>query len=70
MAKGLAGIEKDAPRGGRPVSKREQVAQQRIVEVTTRQTPPNATHWSTNSLARQLGVSQSMVSRVCGEPTA
>ena len=63
VAKGLAGIEKDAPRGGRPGRKRQQVAQ-RIVVVTTRQTPPNATHWSTNSLARQLGVSQSMVSRV------
>jgi len=34
------------------------------VEVTTRQTPPNATHWSTHRLARQLGVSQSRVSRV------
>jgi transposase len=63
VAKGLAGIEKDAQRGGRPASKRQQVAQ-RIVEVTTQQTPPNATHWSTNSLARQLDVSQSMVSRV------
>jgi len=63
VGKGLAGIEKDAPRGGRPAGKRQQVAQ-RIVEVTTQQTPPNATHWSTNSLARQLGVSQSMVSRV------
>ena len=60
---GMAGIEQDAPRGGRPASKRQQVAQ-RIVEVTTRQAPMNATHWSTNSLARHLGVSQSMVSRV------
>jgi transposase len=63
VGKGLAGIEKDAPRGGRPANKRQQAAQQ-IVEVTTQQTPPNATHWSTNSLARRLGVSQSMVSRV------
>jgi transposase len=60
---GLAGIEKDAPRGGRPASKRQQVAQ-RIVEATTKQIPSNATHWSTNSLARHLGVSQSMVSRI------
>jgi transposase len=63
VSKGLAGIAKDAPRGGRPASKRQQVAQ-RIVEWTTQQAPPNATHWSTNSLARHLGVSQSMVSRV------
>ncbi len=63
VAQGLSGIEKDAQRGGRPARKRQQVAQ-RIVEVTTRQAPPNATHWSTNSLARHLGISQSMVSRV------
>jgi len=62
-AQGLAGIEKDAPRGGRLPSKRQQVAP-RIVEVTTQQTPSNATHWTTNTLARHLGVSQSMVSRV------
>ena len=60
---GLAGIEKDAPRGGRLPSKRQQVAP-RIVEVTTQQTPTSATHWTTNTLARHLGVSQSMVSRV------
>ena len=62
-AQGLAGIEKDAPRGGRSPSKRQRVAP-RIVEVTTQHTPPNATHWTTNTLARHLGVSQSMVSRV------
>ena len=42
-AKGSAGIEKDAPRGGRPASQHQQVAQ-RIIEVTTQQTPSNATH--------------------------
>ena len=61
--RGLAGIEKDAPRGGRRPSKRQQVAP-RIVEVTTQQSPAAATHWTTNTLARHLGVSQSMVSRV------
>jgi transposase len=62
-AQGLGGIEKDAPRGGRPATKREQVAR-KIVEYTTQRRPQNATHWSTNSLAKELGVSQSMVSRV------
>jgi len=60
---GLAGIEKDAPRGGRPATKRQQVAR-KILETTTQGKPDNATHWSTNSLAKELGVSQSMVSRV------
>lgn len=60
---GLAGIEKDAPRGGRPATKRQKVVE-RIIRVTTQERPSNATHWSTNSLAAHLGVSQSMVSRV------
>ena len=60
---GLTGIEKDAPRGGRQPTKRNKVAR-RIVEKTTQETPPNATHWSTRSLAKKLGVSQSMVHRV------
>jgi transposase len=63
VEKGLPGIEKDAPRGGRPATKRRQVAK-KIIEYTTQRKPANATHWSTNTLARELGVSQSMVSRV------
>ena len=60
---GLTGIEKDAPRAGRKPRARERVAR-KIVEMTTQQRPANATHWSTRSLARTLGVSQSMVHRV------
>ena len=61
--KGLPGIEKDAPRGGRKPTVRSRVAP-KIIEYTTQRRPKNATHWSTNSLAQELGVSQSMVSRV------
>ncbi len=61
--KGLPGIEKDAPRGGRKPTVRSRVAP-KIIEYTTQRRPKNATHWSTNSLAEELGVSQSMVSRV------
>ena len=60
---GLAGIEKDAPRGGRPPTRRNGVAAE-IVRRTVETKPDNATHWSTRTLARELGVSQSMVSRV------
>lgn len=60
-AQGLAGIEKDAPRGGR---KADTKLAQKIVEYTTQRQPSNATHWSTNTLAKELGVSQSRVSRV------
>jgi transposase len=58
---GLAGLEKDAPRGGR---KPDTGLAAKIIEYTTQRRPPQATHWSTNSLAQELGVSQSRVSRV------
>ncbi len=59
----LAGIEKDAPRGGRNPTKRNRLARL-IIKKTTKETPSNATHWSTRSLAKKLGASQSMVHRV------
>lgn len=62
-AQRLAGIEKDAPRGGRTPSKRNAHAR-RIIETTTQTKPEDATHWSTRTLARHLGVSPSMVQRV------
>jgi transposase len=60
---GLAGIEKDAPRGGRKATMQRRWAK-RIVETTLHETPPNATHWSTRSLAEHLGVSANLVFRV------
>jgi transposase len=60
---GLAGIEKDAPRGGRPATARGQLAG-RIVEWTTQRKPKNATHWSTRTLAAELGTNRAMVNRV------
>ncbi len=62
-AKGLAGIEKDAPRGGRPPVTRQAMTA-RIIEWTTRKKPPNATHWSCRTLARELGTSRAMVNRI------
>lgn len=59
----LAGIEKDLPRGGRPRDQRERL-ESKIIRKTTQETPEHATHWSTRSLAEELGVSQSMVHRV------
>jgi transposase len=60
---GVAGIQKDAPRGGRPPKTRDELAR-KIVEMTTQQKPANATHWSTRTLAEALGTNPSMVSRV------
>jgi transposase len=61
--RGLAGIAKDAPRGGRPSITRQAMTA-RIVEWTTRKKPKNATHWSCRTLARELGTSHAMVNRV------
>jgi transposase len=59
----LEGIRKDAPRGGRPPTRRRRLAA-RIVERTTQTRPENATHWSVRTLARELRASPSMVYRV------
>jgi transposase len=61
--KRLPGLEKDAPRSGRRPTVREAVAQ-RIVKRTTQSVPANATHWSVRTLAKELGVSRSMVHRI------
>jgi transposase len=57
---GLAAIERDLPRGGRP--RKADTAE--IVRLTTRTLPEAATHWSTRSLAAQVGVSDTTVLRV------
>jgi len=59
----IAGIEKDAPHGGRKPAQRAQQAA-RIIAATTQTRPDNATHWSTRTLAAHLGTNRSMVHRV------
>jgi len=53
----------DAPRSGRPRLIPAEKTQQ-IVDKTTREAPPDSTHWSTRSLAQVMGVSASTVSRI------
>lgn len=60
---GLAGIEKDASRPGRPRKDRRDL-EQRIVQMTTQEKPRNATHWSTRSLAAVLKIDHVLVHRV------
>ena len=59
----LAGIEHDAPRGGRTPSVRG-ATEAEIIALTTQKTPPNATQWSTRTLAKAVGVSKDTVQRV------
>ena len=55
----LAGIKSDLPRGAPPVK----VDVVRLVELTTESKPKAATHWSTRTMATELGVSAASVSR-------
>jgi transposase len=59
----MAGIEKDAPRGGRKPTKREKLARA-IIKKTTQEKPKDATHWSVRTLAKEMGIDPTMVDRV------
>ena len=60
---GMAGIEKDAPRPGRiPSISATKVRE--IVRKTTRSKPKAGTHWSSRTMAAEVGVSASSVRRV------
>lgn len=60
---GVAGIEKDAPRPGRKPSLAPETVQE-IIRKTTQEKPPQATQWSTRSMARASGVSETTVRRI------
>jgi transposase len=63
LALRLPGLEKDAPRPGRnPRIPLEKV--HAVVEATLHQTPPNATHWSTRSMAEVQGLSEASIRRI------
>ena len=64
---GVEGIAKDAPRGGRKRSARTDAKVRAIVARTTQTTPPDATHWSTRTMAAAEGVSEATVRRVWRE---
>jgi len=63
LALRLYGLEKDAPRPGRfPRITHKKVTA--IVNATLHTTPPNATHWSARSMAKEQGVSKNSVWRI------
>jgi transposase len=61
--RGIAGIEKDLPRGGRIPTVRNALAA-KIVRLTTQEKPPDATHWTTRTMAKRLGCDHTLVFRV------
>jgi len=63
LQQGVPGIETDAPRPGRKPSLPPETVQE-IVRRTTQERPPQATQWSTRSMARASGVSEATVRRI------
>ena len=60
---GSVGLSKDAPPGP-SVRRTKAKIIKAIVEATLHTTPPDATHWSTRTMARRFGLSNATVSRV------
>ena len=63
LALRVRGLEKDAPRPGRLAQITEQQVQA-VLEATLHTTPPNATHWSTRTMAQAQGLSEATVRRI------
>ncbi|MCP4993402.1 MAG: IS630 family transposase [Gammaproteobacteria bacterium] len=67
---GYVGIEKELPRGsnqgGKTTASQAQL-RSKIIQVTTQTKPQGATHWSTRTLAKELGTTHSFVNRVWQE---
>src|SRR5207249_9096727 len=60
LALRVAGLEKDAPRPGRlPRIAPKKV--RAVVEATLQSKPPDATHWSTRTMAKAQGLSEASV---------
>ena len=63
LAGGVAALQKDAPRPGKPRTITERKVK-RVVEMTLHNKPANATHWSTRTMARAAGISEASVRRI------
>lgn len=62
-ALGVPGIMRDAKRPGRKKSISPELVQQ-VVEATLHTTPKAATHWSTRTMAKAMGVSHTTIQRI------
>jgi transposase len=61
--RGMEGLEKDAPRPGRKPSISPATVK-KVIQKTTQEKPVHATHWSTRSMAAEVGVSETTVRRI------
>lgn len=64
-AEGVAGIERDRPRSGRPRTITREV-EERVIEKTVTEKPPAevATHWSTRLMADATGLTPTAIGRI------
>ena len=60
---GLAGLDKDAPRPGRKPAIAARLKAE-VIRKTTQSKPSNATHWSTRTMAAEMGISEATVRRI------
>ena len=58
---GIKGLLKDA---ARTLAIDHRGIDRSLIEKTTQSTPANATHWSTRSMAKEMGISKASVSRI------
>ena len=63
MEGGIDAVRKDAPRSGRPATVTTEM-RSRVVRATLHETPVDATHWSTRTLAAHLGLGATTIRRV------
>src|ERR1700689_550188 len=63
LLRGVEGLLKDAPRRGRTPSIPAAMVNT-VIKKTTQTTPANATHWSTRTMAREVGISEASVRRI------
>src|SRR6201998_1333879 len=63
LAGGIAALEKDAPRPGKPRTIAEHQVR-RVVAMALHQNPATATHWSTRTMASAAGISEASVRRI------
>lgn len=63
LTHGLAALERDAPRQGRPRTITPAQVRE-VVRKTTQDQPPNATHWSTRTMAAATGLSEKSIRRI------
>jgi len=63
LARGVAGLERDASRPGRKPPLSAAVIE-RVVNMTLNEKPPAGTHWTARKLARAVGLSHTSVQRI------